>query len=434
MQTPLVGESEIKTSCGTKTIDPIWHCNLTATTVQHDLVLLENQIPFFVLEKLFPLTVGRIQNNRLHKLDHYVFQYFGSMMSQEENSTSRAKKEGNSTSSGSATPTSCGSPSDSTVVRISPNQMKSSEEDEVVTSNAQRYYYHILHKLHDYYLPQPKPDDSHEEYYIPQDQTKKKNGSEEEDMPCASELEYAGVKFEPVRGKDLFKVEFSDPKSPFWWCQMARFKIPLLEIYDNTELFLRNLIAFEQCCPGVSKHFTSYALLMDTLVNSENDVSVLEKARVMRNHLGARADATNLFNNLCKEVVLDPKREFFFADMCSQATAYSKEQNLRWTHIPADFALPQACRSLVRGTLAGLSAITRENSRGPQYPRELVQLREAHLAADGTTAGTACEILAGPTALAMTLAGLYTFTSLFSCTGPLLCHVNARAPFYSSFT
>ncbi|KAI8556919.1 hypothetical protein RHMOL_Rhmol05G0294400 [Rhododendron molle] len=314
MQRPLGGEGEIKTSCRKKTGDPIWDCDLTASTVKHDLILMENQIPFFVLEKLFRLTVDRIQNSRNRKfsLDDYVFQYFGMMMSPEENSTS---------SGGATAPTSCGSPGDSTVLRISlDDQMKSSEEDGVLTSNAQRYYNHILHKLHDYYLPQ--------------DQTKKKNGSEdgseEEDrkiMPCASELEYAGVKFEPVRGKDLFKVEFSDP---FRWFPKASFKIPFLEIYDNTELFLSNLIAFEQCCPGVSKHFTSYALLMDTLVNSDNDVSVLEKAGVIHNYLGARAEATNLFNSLCKEVVLDLKTEFVFADMCSKATEYSKRDRPKY--------------------------------------------------------------------------------------------------------
>ncbi|XP_058215939.1 putative UPF0481 protein At3g02645 [Rhododendron vialii] len=318
MRSPLVGESEIKTSCGEKNIDPIWHCNLTATTVKHDLVLLENQIPFFVLEKLFRLTVDRIQNSRPLKfsLDHYVVHYFGSMMSQEEDSTS---------SGGTTAPTSRGSPGDSTVLRISlDDQMKSSEEDGVQTSHAQRYYYHILHKLHEYYLPQKELNKPHEDY-LPQHQTKEKKPGEEGRfemiMPCASELDYAAVKFEPVR-KDLFKVDFIDPKGPFWWCHMARFKIPMLEIYDETELFLRNLIAFEQCCPGVSlQYFTSYAYLMDMLINSENDVQVLEQAEVIFNYLGARADATKLFNNLCKEVGLG---EFFFAAMCNKATAYSK--------------------------------------------------------------------------------------------------------------
>ncbi|KAI8556932.1 hypothetical protein RHMOL_Rhmol05G0295200 [Rhododendron molle] len=320
----LLLESEIKISSGQENTDPIWAAN----TVQHDLLLLENQIPFFVLEKLFRLTVDRIQNNRPRKLSlhDYVFHYFGNIVSPEENSTS---------SGGGTAPTSRGSPGDSTVLRISvDDEMKSSEEDGVLTSNGQRYY-HILHKLHEYCRPKTKQ--AKEKVLI-------------EIMPCASELAYAAVKFEPVPVRDLFKVEFSDPKGPFWWCQTARFKIPVLEIYDNTELFLRNLIAFEQCCPKVSQHFTSYALLMDMLVNSGRDVQLLERAGVMRNHLGSRADATNLFNNLCKGVV---PGEFFFADMCSKATAYSKRRwpknlaHIRRTYLSSPWSFIAFCVAFI---------------------------------------------------------------------------------------
>ncbi|KAI8556931.1 hypothetical protein RHMOL_Rhmol05G0295100 [Rhododendron molle] len=255
------------------------------------------------------------------------FSTLGNIVSPDENPIS---------SSGSATAsTSCGWPSDSTVLRISlDDHMKSSEEDGDLTSNAQRYY-HILHKLHEYCRPQPE-------------QAKEKGLVEI--MPCASELDHAAVKFEPIPGRDLFKTEFSDPKGPFWWCQTARFKIPVLEIYDNTELFLRNLIAFEQCCPKGSQHFTSYALLMDMLVNSGRDIQLLERAGVMRNYLGARADATNLFNNLCKGVVLG---EFFFADMCNRATAYSKRRwpknlaHIRRTYLSSPWSFIAFCVAFI---------------------------------------------------------------------------------------
>ncbi|XP_058215642.1 UPF0481 protein At3g47200-like [Rhododendron vialii] len=42
--------------------DPIFGNTLTLSNVKNDLVLLENQIPFFVLEKLFQLTVDGIRN------------------------------------------------------------------------------------------------------------------------------------------------------------------------------------------------------------------------------------------------------------------------------------------------------------------------------------------------------------------------------------
>lgn len=100
-----------------------------------------------------------------------------------------------------------------------------------------------------------------------------------------------------------------------------KMNIPTIGIHDNTEPFLRNFIAFEQCCPRVSQHFTSYAFLMDMLINSETDIQVLKDAKVINNYLGADEDISNLFNKLCKEVVLE---EFYFTDTCSKASKYSE--------------------------------------------------------------------------------------------------------------
>ncbi|KAK2974714.1 hypothetical protein RJ640_007141 [Escallonia rubra] len=87
-----------------------------------------------------------------------------------------------------------------------------------------------------------------------------------------------------------------------WFCQLSgrsRFEIPKLLISDTTETFLRNLIAFEQCCPDIERlYITSYAYLMDTLIDSKEDVHLLENAGVIENYLGSDEAAFDLFNNL----------------------------------------------------------------------------------------------------------------------------------------
>ncbi|XP_058217024.1 UPF0481 protein At3g47200-like [Rhododendron vialii] len=181
------------------------------------------------------------------------------------------------------------------------------EKEEVQTGNSDRHtakYYHILHNLHEGCLP---PSSTSELVYA-------------EEMPSASELVYAGVKFVPDAGNDLFKFKFREPKGLFWWCRWARFKIQPLVICDETESYLRNLIAFEQFCPGVSQHVSSYADIMDMLVKSDNDIQVLEKAGVLTNRLGPTGDATDLLNKLCKEITVGE----YFRDTCSKATKYSK--------------------------------------------------------------------------------------------------------------
>ncbi|KAI8556893.1 hypothetical protein RHMOL_Rhmol05G0291600 [Rhododendron molle] len=282
------GEDGIKGSCRQKPEDPIFGSILTANTVQLDLLLLENQIPFFVLERLFRLTVDQIQIGtncpRKFSLADYVSFYFQNLMTPEGNSTNKT----------------FGSPYD-WVLWVSGNQMVNSKQEVCGYAN----YLHILHKIH--------------EDYHPRDQAEKKVRNEL--MPPASELDYAGIKFVPGTGDDLFEFKFTEPKGLLWWCRRAHFEIPALGIYDPTESFLRNLIAFEQCLPGVSQHFTSYAFLMDMLVNADKDVQVLEKARVVHNYLGASEEAADLFNKLCKEAALG---EFLFADPCNKAAKYSK--------------------------------------------------------------------------------------------------------------
>ncbi|XP_058216206.1 UPF0481 protein At3g47200-like [Rhododendron vialii] len=279
--------------------DPIFCNSMAFYKVQNDLVLLENQIPFFVLEKLFRLTVDRIPNhcNENWSLTDYVRNCYRFWMMPRRNSNN----------SGSAESTWC-SPSDG-VLRV----LAAAEEVVVVVQSAAKYY-HILHNLHDGYIP-------------PLDQTNREKPSEIVVMPSASELACAGVKFVPdALGNTLFNIKFIEPKGLFWWCRSACFVIPPLVIEDSTESYLRNLIALEQCCPGVLQHVSSYAWLMDILVNSDKDIQVLEKAGVVINFLGT-SEASALLSKLCKQCYIGN----YFLDTAIKATEYSNRfwrQNL----------------------------------------------------------------------------------------------------------
>ncbi|KAE9447610.1 hypothetical protein C3L33_20490, partial [Rhododendron williamsianum] len=112
-----------------------YHC-YTGGKVKRDLVLLENQIPFFVLEKLFPLTVGRIPDrpDKDWSLTDYVWWCYAINMMPEQNSSN----------SGSAKSSWC-SPSDC-VLRVF-------QSGKNIDHHRSPKYSHILHYLHDSYLP-----------------------------------------------------------------------------------------------------------------------------------------------------------------------------------------------------------------------------------------------------------------------------------------
>ncbi|KAK3005404.1 hypothetical protein RJ639_016937 [Escallonia herrerae] len=149
----------------------------------------------------------------------------------------------------------------------------------------------------------------------------------------ATELESAGVNFTPREADDL-DVEFNTSCWFHWFCGPRTFDVPPCCIYNRcrssncflswfflscgktifavtplcvdeaTEPLLRNLIAFEQCYPGIQRYVTSYAFLMYTLVDVEADVELLEKAGVIQESLGARESTLKLFKDLSKDVVL----------------------------------------------------------------------------------------------------------------------------------
>ncbi|KAK3014887.1 hypothetical protein RJ639_008459 [Escallonia herrerae] len=248
--------------------DPIFGSSLKFHNVRHDLLLLENQIPFFVLEELFNLTVKEMQRDDGRSLSDFILEFFGNLMFSE----CRLRK-----------------PEDGTPL-------------------------HILGLLHTCYLPRHKDSlgDDPSRASDMEGSTGEYIDSESGSIGClswlcgtpgtpftkqtyhpivkysATELATAGVNFKPREAEDLD----------------TRFAVTPLCVDDSTEPLLRNLIAFEQCYSRIQRYVTSYAFLMYTLIEVEADVELLEKAGVIQESLGARESTLKLFKDLCKEVVL----------------------------------------------------------------------------------------------------------------------------------
>ncbi|KAE9447663.1 hypothetical protein C3L33_20435, partial [Rhododendron williamsianum] len=308
---PNGGEGSSKSGGGSvkqERFDPIFDNIWTADLVKQDLLLLENQIPFFVLEELFKLTVAKIPDENKLSLEEYVLSYFGNVMRPENENCGSKKTSCCCCCLPTCLPGYCVLSVGDCVLSVG----RSTQESEHHKLPGHKYY-HILHLVHDYELPGGQGENKQKKY----------TGLE----VSASELDYAGVNFAPAEENKLFNVKFKEPPGICWWFHRAEFKIPTLNIDDSTESILRNLIALEQCCPGVQRHFTSYAKFIDMLINSKKDVEVLKKAKVIRNHLGTDADVSRLFNKLCKEVVTG---EFYFSEQYQDAYKYSKYSWPKW--------------------------------------------------------------------------------------------------------
>ncbi|XP_050142255.1 UPF0481 protein At3g47200-like [Malus sylvestris] len=161
-------------------------------------------------------------------------------------------------------------------------------------------------------------------------------------VPSMTKLHQAGVKFEAASSNNLFDICFKD----------GTLKIPRLQIDDNTELVLRNLIAFEQCHCSDTHYFIDYIFLMDNLVNTPNDVELLLKNRIVEHLLGDHSEVSTLINSLGKGVGVD-RRRFYYATLVKDLNEYYKKP---WNKWKADlkqkyFNSPWAIISVIAATL-----------------------------------------------------------------------------------
>ncbi|XP_031103984.1 uncharacterized protein LOC116007451 [Ipomoea triloba] len=141
----------------------------------------------------------------------------------------------------------------------------------------------------------------------------------------ASELHEAGVHFKKVgniigtssdQTISLFDIKFNH----------GVLEIPSFALYDTTETLFRNLIAYEQHLPPDVHpiYFTDYAVFMDDLINTEKNVNLLRLKNVFINKLGDDKEVTCLFNNLNKEV-WSFHDDFYYRDVCKELNRHCKK-------------------------------------------------------------------------------------------------------------
>ncbi|KAL9664874.1 hypothetical protein QQ045_020283 [Rhodiola kirilowii] len=112
-------------------------------------------------------------------------------------------------------------------------------------------------------------------------------------IPCVTALRDAGFKFKRRRTDRFWDVKYKN----------RILKIPTLLIHDGTKSLFLNLIAFEQCHLDCDSGFTSYVIFMDNLINSPEDVGYLHYCGIIKHSLGSDAVVADLFNHLGQQVV-----------------------------------------------------------------------------------------------------------------------------------
>uniref|UniRef100_A0A251VPB5 Uncharacterized protein n=1 Tax=Helianthus annuus TaxID=4232 RepID=A0A251VPB5_HELAN len=230
-------------------------------TIVDDLILLENQIPFFILDEIFQCTILKFNPNASLLELTYIFLKGTNIFTEDINM------------------------------------------DNISLNNT----HHILSLLHQCY----KPLDNFTQGDLPKST-----------IPSVVNLDRAGVNFKPNKDPTwLMGMEVELYMFPCFFGSLISkptLRIPVLKIYDSTEIVLRNLIAYEQS-GRTHSYVTSYAYSMDMLVDTQEDVAKLVDLGVLVNGLGSNDEVANIINSICKGAVLE---DFFYGEQWVKLSKY----------------------------------------------------------------------------------------------------------------
>ncbi|CAI9298634.1 unnamed protein product [Lactuca saligna] len=235
---------------------------LRGSPMIYDLVLVENQIPFLVLNLIFDLTIAKSQlTNTLTELLLDLVQFFNIF------------------------------------------ETKLTVSDRTVDFHLD----HILGFLETCYWPSLK--------YTPSE------GLPGSAIHSTIELNRAGIIFTPYRDERWqMTMEYKSSKFPYfsWFWFKPSLRMPVVRIDNITELILRNLIAYERTSTYPS-YMTSYAAAMDMLVETQEDIAKLIESKVLLNHLGSNEKATSMIKSICAPNRLE---NFYYVDQCQELDEY----------------------------------------------------------------------------------------------------------------
>ncbi|XP_062029916.1 UPF0481 protein At3g47200-like [Rosa rugosa] len=283
--------------------DPVMNRACMLEVVDRDLFLLENQIPWMVLHRLFSLTssdddilIFRSPQpissvNVLTRLTLRFFRIFGT------------------------------------------RGLDSSMETSLLRSTHYNETKHVLDLLRSSLIGSTL-------------QLESGNRERWELIPSASSLIEAGVKFKKgSTDYGILDIKFSN----------GVLEIPPFIIHESTEALFRNMISLEQCYHLCDPRITNYAMLLDILINTPKDIDILCKYGIIKNWLNPEK-ASQIFDNLYSDTYVT---EFYYLELSQEVNKYCKRRWPRWRamYVRNHFSSPWAIASQMLAAIIFILAL-----------------------------------------------------------------------------
>ena len=129
-----------------------------------------------------------------------------------------------------------------------------------------------------------------------------------------TQLREAGVKFKEASSKCILGLNF----------EKGVLEIPLLDFQDDTEAYIRNVMALEQCDGRVNRHITDFYSILDRLIDTDKDVDLLCDKGIIVNHLGNNNVITSMINKLNRGIFMDDMNSDY-QELCEDLNAFYEE-------------------------------------------------------------------------------------------------------------
>ncbi|KAL5798920.1 hypothetical protein ACOSQ2_003740 [Xanthoceras sorbifolium] len=128
------------------------------------------------------------------------------------------------------------------------------------------------------------------------------------DLPSATKLNESGLKFRGITDKCFLDISLVNRKCCKWlpFSEVDAVQIPRIKISDNTETFFRNLMALEVFHYPDQTYICNYVDLMDYLIDTVKDVDLLVEKEIIVNCVGDNEAIAKMFNKLCSHILPSP--------------------------------------------------------------------------------------------------------------------------------
>jgi len=247
--------------------DPIFTIPWILPAIQSDLLLLENQVPFIVLQTLMKVSKIGVFDD----LNWMAFRFFNLSLGRPERHLEKYRNlEGKHLL-------------DLIRMSLTPNKKSKGESEDVPPMKAK---------------------------------SGKVSPSDFTLIMSSTRLSLRGITFIRSDADSLLDIRWKRNK----------LHIPLLRLDGFSSSIFLNCVAFEQSYAKSTNEITSYVVFMGCLLNGEEDATFLsDDNRIIENYFGSKIEVSQFFKNICKDVVFDINTSYL-RNVFEQVNEYSS----RW--------------------------------------------------------------------------------------------------------